>query len=1117
MLTLTHILLHNWHRFTHHVIAVQDGLYLAGHNGSGKSSVLDAIQTVLIAHQSRVRFNSSAQERSQRDLDSYVRGKIGEGRWLRPGNTVAYVALEFTNTDTDKCLTIGTCIEAGEGRHTDRSFFIIDDALPMVIDLAIPDGRPLPRRELKQALRNRRKARLFEQVHEYQTELLNSLGGLNERFFDLFIRALTFQPMRDIREFVERWLLEEQALQVETLKQVVDRLEELRITAHVVKDKLIRLEMIERHRDAARRWQAHHATHTLLAVLLQAEAAQRHVAALQQQITDTQQQLATRQDELTTVQTALQGANEALLEVQVQVRQSSIMQRRADLERQIDTARREADAIRTRWQQLLAALQQAIRDLQPVLTLDADQSMLDTEEEPALRTLQFTLVALTVNTPPSPMLTTELEATIRALDSATARNQQTLFELDSKLKELHRRQTELEQRLAQLRKGHKPFPAHVERLRELIAPLIGQRPRLLCDLIEVPDEHWQNAVEAMLGPRRFYLIVAPRNFVAAMRELDRARAAEGLYDAGLIDLERSHQEGRQAQPGSLAEQVQTEAEVLRSYLNTVLGNIICCASVAELRQHHRAITADVVLYSEWAVRALRPDTYTPRYIGRRAGQSQIEQVQRTLEQVKVEIARLSPQAHDQQTLVDLLKQGGRGFSNLRQRLDANLNERPLRQQIAAWQSELAALDLSGLDELEREAQRLQTIVEQETQHERQLTRRIGRLEEAQESLAAQQLQAERQRIEREQQAQAERERLATAVAEAEALLPKNLDAPDLSGPIRNAESAAQDFHTRMQRELDQMRDAATAYNFSYQFTALPQSLDETRYQEEYKRLQATELPHYEDQIAQAQREAEEELREHVLHRLREQMLLARQELERINDALSQLHFRHERYRFKAQPADDVREYYDLINDAQLIGTSGSLFQSDFYTTHKASFDRFYELLTRTPRTDAEREQQRRMTDYRSYLSYDIEVTHADGNTSRLSRIMGQTSGGETQTPFYVTIAASFAQLYHINERHQRPTIRLVAFDEAFSKMDQDRIGATLELLQGFGLQIITATPLERCEYLVPKICTSLVLSTVGDTVLIEPYRNYAALLAKLAAATSGNGTVAPNELPDSTP
>ena len=108
--------------------------------------------------------------------------------------------------------------------------------------------------------------------------------------------------------------------------------------------------------------------------------------------------------------------------------------------------------------------------------------------------------------------------------------------------------------------------------------------------------------------------------------------------------------------------------------------------------------------------------------------------------------------------------------------------------------------------------------------------------------------------------------------------------------------------------------------------------------------------------------------------------------------------------------------------------------------------------------------------------------------------MDQTSGGETQTPFYLTIAASFRQLYRLDERSGRSTVRLVAFDEAFSKMDQDRIGATLDLFQHFQLQIITATPLERCEYLVPKMCTNLVLTAVGDHVLVEPYQNYAARL-----------------------
>lgn len=38
MIKLSRIFLYHWHRFDWHVLDVQDSLYLAGHNGSGKSS-----------------------------------------------------------------------------------------------------------------------------------------------------------------------------------------------------------------------------------------------------------------------------------------------------------------------------------------------------------------------------------------------------------------------------------------------------------------------------------------------------------------------------------------------------------------------------------------------------------------------------------------------------------------------------------------------------------------------------------------------------------------------------------------------------------------------------------------------------------------------------------------------------------------------------------------------------------------------------------------------------------------------------------------------------------------------------------------------------------------------
>lgn len=286
---------------------------------------------------------------------------------------------------------------------------------------------------------------------------------------------------------------------------------------------------------------------------------------------------------------------------------------------------------------------------------------------------------------------------------------------------------------------------------------------------------------------------------------------------------------------------------------------------------------------------------------------------------------------------------------------------------------------------------------------------------------------------------------------------------------------------------------------AHQFAGLSEAPQDTRYLEEYQRLEATELPDYQTQIDQAQTEASQELREHVLHLLRERIANAKNELKRINDALKPLQFHGDRYSFHYKVAGETEAYYHLIEDSQVLG-AGSLFESQYYQENQAAFERFYEEITGQSSDPHRQATQKRLADYRSYLEYDIRIER-NGDVSYLSRIMGEQSGGETQTPFYVAIAASFVQLYRIRvgerihtNHHERPTLRLAIFDEAFNQMDQDRIGATLDLFRSYGLQVVTATPLERCEYLVPKMCTNLVLTGVGDSVLVEPYRNYAARL-----------------------
>lgn len=57
--------------------------------------------------------------------------------------------------------------------------------------------------------------------------------------------------------------------------------------------------------------------------------------------------------------------------------------------------------------------------------------------------------------------------------------------------------------------------------------------------------------------------------------------------------------------------------------------------------------------------------------------------------------------------------------------------------------------------------------------------------------------------------------------------------------------------------------------------------------------------------------------------------------------------------------------------------------------------------------------------------------------------------------------ASFAQLYRTGRDKTYKTSRLIIFDEAFSKMDSERIVRSIELLRKFNFQAILSAPPDK--------------------------------------------------------
>jgi uncharacterized protein YPO0396 len=1101
MLELTKIFLYNWHRFRCATIQVRDGLYLTGLNTSGKSTVLDALQVIFLADLDLIKFNSSAQERSARTLGGYVRGKMLE-RWLRFGGAIGYIAVEFTEHPGKEKITLGCCIEAAEkyGSQGRRLYFILREPLDPTIFL--PEGQPLSQSVLKKMLRDQRSTtgRYYDIIGEYQEDMLDILGRLNKRFFDLFRRAMSFGRIKDVGNFIEQWLLPEYPLDLHDLQKVVQRLETLQQEAREVKEKLALLETIVEKRTGFFQWKGQQETYEVLLAMLLHEDTLRSRQKLEDERANLSAQLEGLTQRQTQLQRAINSHREQQRELQKTLYSLDVVKRKQELRDEIQRLAQELQAALERKKQSIQEWQELAEKVRSL----PESGLLEEEEGNIVR--QFLAISTEVrqDQPLPANLKQQCADMSTALSSAWRRAVQETATLNGTCKQLRERAAKIAQELQELeRSGRRPHFDQIEPLREALTPLVGSRPAILCEQLEIPDERWQTAVEAMLDWRRYLLLVQPHAYEEVVRFLEQTEGNQRFYNIGVLDVERAYQQRRPALERSLALQVETSDPYLRAYIDSILGTIITCASASELRRYQRAITANLIYYSEWSVRRLSPQRYQPWMIGRRAQRSQIEARQRELDEIGQHLAALNAsltRAKYNEQRLDLKQR----FDRLQDRLAQPSDDQQLARDLASVKADLESLDLSYADELERQIDQLETFIRADEEKEREIAREIGTTTSDLKHLNAELVtseatirQRERERDECKSKYDSERAR------EAERLFVQHCQEPDLTQILSNIERAMKNYTTRVANQLKEFHDLGLKYNMKYQFAGLPDVPEDMRYVEEYRRLADTTLPAYQNEIDQAREEALQELREHVLHLLRERIENAKQELKRMNDALRLIHFHGDRFRFLWEIAKGREEYYHLIEDSQIIGI-GPLFESEFYQQHRETFERFYAEVIDQSQDAHPRESKNPLTDYRTYLEYDIEIDR-NGEKSRLSRVLGEQSGGETQTPFYVAIAASFVQLYRINVggmqarpgRNESPTIRLAVFDEAFNQMDQDRIGATLDLLHSYGLQIITATPLERCEYLVPKMCTSLVLTAVGDDVLIEEYRNYAARLQEL--------------------
>ncbi|HCG59863.1 MAG TPA: cell division protein MukB, partial [Lachnospiraceae bacterium] len=550
---------------------------------------------------------------------------------------------------------------------------------------------------------------------------------------------------------------------------------------------------------------------------------------------------------------------------------------------------------------------------------------------------------------------------------------------------------------------------------------------------------------------------------------------------------------------SLANKVATDNPLARDYINYLLGHVVCCAHVGQLREHRTAITQEGMLFQGYVARPLRRQQMEDAFIGRKAVQIRIRRLEAELQMVRKELQEILPvyqfldgtKDHEYIFNAVFLEQISQCRKDYLRGLEINT-------ELDRLDEELAGLDLFWLDARRAEMKELQAEIDELRTQTKKTGQEIGALQEKVRALEFEILPAKEKGLKEKEDSLQERftEDFVQRIG-----LPRY--ALELRR-LKRAATVAENFGRRLSQSDAEQRNAReklirarTVYVQSYQpCSYVIDAPHNEEFAEKLAILEESELPQYREKIRKARESALEQFQNDFLYKLQSSIKQVQDQVRNLNKALKYAQFGSEQYQFRADRNPDYAEYYDMIMAPELMEGEGGLFTWEFQEKYSTLIEDLFNRIAISDDTQLNARRQselqqniERYTDFRTYLKFDLETTDREGNRQLLSQTLNKKSGGETQTPFYIAVLASFAQLYQVNNHSSgiSNTVRLVVFDEAFNKMDSDRIVESIHLLRKMQLQAIICTPPDKIADIMPLADRTLLVHKGKRSMRILPW------------------------------
>jgi len=225
----------NWGTFNSHIWSFEMNGYnslLTGDIGSGKSTLVDALLTLLVPSQ-KITYNKAAgAEYRERSLLSYVRGAYKNVQseidhhkksiFLREGNTYSVLLSSFYNSGYLQRVTLAQVLWV-VNQEVKKFFVVSGQDLDITTHFTVFDGQ-IPK--LRKRLKSIQDTEVFEGFPAYSSKFRSLFGLQSEKALDLFYQTVSMKSIGGLNDFIRTHMIEKSNIgdRIQSLKNHFENL-----------------------------------------------------------------------------------------------------------------------------------------------------------------------------------------------------------------------------------------------------------------------------------------------------------------------------------------------------------------------------------------------------------------------------------------------------------------------------------------------------------------------------------------------------------------------------------------------------------------------------------------------------------------------------------------------------------------------------------------------------------------------------------------------------------------------------------------------------------------------------------------------------------------------------